>query len=148
MKDVVIFDLDGTLALIEARRQMALRPNGKLDWDVFFDPKNIALDQPNHTVINMFKMLKSHGYEMMILSGRDARSLDETTAWLHAHGIFFDGLIMRPEGSFTPDDVLKKTWLDGIGADRVFCVFDDRDKVVQMWRRNGLTCMQVNYGNF
>lgn len=148
MKDVVIFDLDGTLALIEARRQMALRPNGKLDWDIFFDPKNIAMDQPNHAVINMFKMLKSQGYEMMILSGRDARSLDETTAWLHAHGIFFDGLIMRPEGSYTPDDVLKKTWLDGIGADRVFCVFDDRDKVVQMWRDNGLTCFQVAPGNF
>lgn len=148
MKDVVIFDLDGTLALIEARRQMALRPNGKLDWDIFFDPKNIALDQPNHAVINMFKMLKSQGYEMMILSGRDARSLNETTAWLHAHGIFFDVLIMRPEGSYTPDDVLKKTWLDGIGADRVFCVFDDRDKVVQMWRDNGLTCFQVAPGNF
>lgn len=148
MKDVVIFDLDGTLALIDARRQMALRPNGKLDWDIFFDPKNIALDQPNHAVINMFKMLKSQGYEMMILSGRDARSLDETTAWLHAHGIFFDVLIMRPKGSYTPDDVLKKTWLDGIGADRVFCVFDDRDKVVQMWRDNGLTCFQVAPGNF
>jgi hypothetical protein len=27
-------------------------------------------------------------------------------------------------------------------------MFDDRDKVVQMWRNNGLTCFQVNYGNF
>lgn len=147
-KNVVIFDLDGTLALIDARRALAAKPNGKINWGIFFDPKNITLDQPNWPVINMFKMLKSQGYEMMILSGRDARSQTETTAWLHAHGIFFDGLIMRPEGSFTPDDVLKKTWLDGIGADRVFCVFDDRDKVVQMWRDNGLTCFQVAPGNF
>ena len=30
----------------------------------------------------------------------------------------------------------------------VVCSFDDRDKVVQMWRDNGITCFQVNYGNF
>jgi hypothetical protein len=55
---------------------------------------------------------------------------------------------MRPQGSFTPDDVLKQAWLDELGADNVFCVFDDRDKVVQMWRNNGLTCFQVAPGNF
>jgi hypothetical protein len=32
--------------------------------------------------------------------------------------------------------------------DDVVAVFDDRDKVVNMWRENGLTCMQVAYGNF
>ena len=148
MKDVVIFDLDGTLALIDARRQLAAKPNGKINWDIFFDPANIALDEPNPTVIDMFKLLKHMGYEMLILSGRDARTFKETEKWLHAHGIFFDGILMRPEGSFTPDDVLKKSWLDAIGADRVFCVFDDRDKVVQMWRDNGLTCFQVAPGNF
>ena len=49
----VIFDLDGTLALIDDRRKISTKPNGKMDWDVFFDPKNIDLDQPNHGVIAM-----------------------------------------------------------------------------------------------
>jgi phosphoglycolate phosphatase-like HAD superfamily hydrolase len=148
MKNIVIFDLDGTLALIDERRQLAALPNGKINWDVFFDPRNIALDKPNPAVVEMFKTLSRDGYEMLILSGRDARSQTETIAWLHENDIFFDGLLMRPEGSFTPDDVLKKSWLDNIGADRVVCVFDDRDKVVQMWRDNGLTCFQVAPGNF
>ena len=34
-KDVVIFDLDGTLANIDARRKLATKDNGKMDWDAF-----------------------------------------------------------------------------------------------------------------
>ena len=33
-KKIVIFDLDGTLALIDKRRALATK-NGKMDWDVF-----------------------------------------------------------------------------------------------------------------
>ena len=43
-KKTIIFDLDGTLALIDKRRAISTKPNGKLDWDIFFDPKNISLD--------------------------------------------------------------------------------------------------------
>ena len=54
------------------------------------------------------------------------------------------------QGSFTPDDVLKKEWLDQETAagHEVMCVFDDRDKVVKMWRENGISCFQVAEGNF
>jgi hypothetical protein len=50
-----------------------------------------------------------------------------------------------------PDDKLKKEWLDKLFPyphNDIVCVFDDRDKVVDMWRENGLTCMQVAPGNF
>ena len=33
MKNTVIFDLDGTLALIETRREMAMKIDGKIDFD-------------------------------------------------------------------------------------------------------------------
>jgi len=147
-KDIVIFDLDGTLALIDERRALAAKPDGKINWKVFFAPENIALDKPNIPVINAFYGFRELGYDMVIFSGRDEISRAETEAWLDAQGIVFDAMKMRPQGSFTPDDVLKKQWLDELGADRVFCVFDDRDKVVKMWRDNGLTCFQVAPGNF
>jgi hypothetical protein len=35
-----------------------------------------------------------------------------------------------------------------ITVDDIVCVFDDRQKVVDMWRDMGLTCMQVAPGNF
>lgn len=57
---------------------------------------------------------------------------------------------MRRNGSFVPDDKLKKLWLDDLINDGydIMCVFDDRDKVVKMWRENGIACFQVNYGSF
>ena len=49
-KKTVIFDLDGTLALIDKRRALATK-DGKMDWDVFFHRDNIKLDVPNTPVI-------------------------------------------------------------------------------------------------
>lgn len=150
MNKTVIFDLDGTLALIDDRRSLATRPDGKINWKVFFDPKNIQLDQPNAPVIAMAKMLKAQGHSIVIFSGRDSISRAQTIDWLNQFDVPFDVLKMRPQGSFTPDDKLKQNWLDQLFPDKndVLCIFDDRDKVVKMWRDNGLTCFQVNYGNF
>lgn len=149
----VIFDLDGTLALIDKRRALASRPDGKINWQVFFDPKNIELDDPNLAVIEMFNILKAQGYRMIIFSGRDSINREATKDWLAKHNIQPDMLRMRPQGSFTPDDELKENWLYqlpevGIALEDIVCIFDDRDKVVKMWRENGIPCFQVNYGDF
>jgi len=150
MNKTVIFDLDGTLALIDKRRALAAKDNGKINWKIFFDPTNISLDQPNVPVIEMAKTLKAQGHSVVIFSGRDAISRTETIAWLNKFGVPFDVLKMRPEGSFTPDDVLKQDWLDQLFPDKsdILCIFDDRDKVVKMWRSNGIACFQVAPGDF
>ena len=146
----VIFDLDGTLALIDERRAISANPNGKINWKTFFNPANIQLDKPNIPVIEMAKMLKSQGHSVVIFSGRDSISRKETIDWLNQFGVPFDVLKMRPQGSFTPDDKLKQDWLDQLFPDKndVLCIFDDRDKVVKMWRDNGISCFQVAPGNF
>lgn len=150
MKKTVIFDLDGTLALIDKRRALAAKADGKINWKTFFDPANIQLDEPNVPVIEMAKMLKAQGHSVVIFSGRDSISRTETIAWLNQFGVPFDVLKMRPEGSFTPDDVLKQDWLDQLFPVKsdILCIFDDRDKVVKMWRSNGIACFQVAPGDF
>ena len=149
----VIFDLDGTLALIDARRKLATKPNGKMNWDIFFDPKNIDLDLPNHAVIAMAQTLKAAGHRIIIFSGRSKATKDATNVWLKKFNVPCDVLKMRPTSRdfmFMPDDKLKQMWLDNLFADKsdIICVFDDRQKVVDMWRDNGLTCMQVAPGDF
>lgn len=149
----VIFDLDGTLALIDDRRKISTKDNGKIDWDIFFNPKNIDLDKPNLPVIQVLKMFKQQGFRIVILSGRLKTTKDATKLWLVLNGVPFDVLKMRPDNNsfkFTPDDELKQWWLDTLFSDtsEIFAVFDDRQKVVDMWRRNGLTCFQVADGNF
>ena len=153
MNKTVIFDLDGTLADITLRRTLAIdSTDGKMDWDVFFDPKNISLDQPNTPVITMAQLLHSQGYKIVILSGRSARTQDVTLDWLNQHNVPFDDIHMRPtdkKSHFLPDNVLKQNWLFTVlKDDDIFAVFDDRQQVVDMWRDNGLTVFQVADGDF
>ena len=168
MKDSwIIFDLDGTLADIENRRKLATKDNGKMDWDVFFDASNISLDLPNKPVIKMAQLFAADGFNIVIFSGRNDRSYHTTDSWLKQYNVPVDLLVLRPDKfrdeswpvasgnpatpamRFMPDDKLKKVMLDTfVNIDNVFCVFDDRKKVVDMWRDNGLTTFQVADGDF
>ncbi len=146
--NIVIFDLDGTLANIDKRRTLATK-NGKMNWNVFFNPDNIDLDTPNQAVINMANILYSQDYIIYILSGRSDKTYQATIAWLDKHKVNYDLLIMRPQNQlYKKDSDLKQSWLDTIGKDRVYMVFDDRQQVVDMWRQNGLPTFQVADGDF
>ncbi len=166
-KRTVIFDLDGTLADIDVRRDKSTKPNGKLDWDVFFDADNIKLDKPNHPVIKTAQMFHDNGFRVVIFSGRNDRSFNATVSWLKSHEVPHDLLVMRPDKfkdkswpiadgnpatpdmRFMPDDILKKHMLDAfVDIDDVFLVVDDRNKVVDMWRSLGLSVFQVAPGDF
>jgi hypothetical protein len=59
-------------------------------------------------------------------------------------------LLMRTEGDHRSDDIVKKEIYEKRIAPQydVVIVFDDRDKVVKMWRDLGLLCGQVYYGDF
>ena len=165
-KNTVIFDLDGTLAIIDARRAKSLS-NDKMDWDVFFDPENISLDKPNLPEIKMAQLFAEDGFRIVIFSGRNDRSFFTTKSWLTRNRVPFDLLVMRPdkfqsdswpiakgnpatkEMRWMPDEILKKEMLDTfINMDEVFLVVDDRNKVVKMWRDLGLNTFQVAPGDF
>lgn len=151
-KNVVVFDLDGTLALIDHRRHFVT--NGRTRWDLFYEACD--QDEPNIPVIRMLQTLVLAGCQVMIVSARSDQVKDKTIAWLTKYvvkpnmGILLPTLVMRPAKDSTPDDVLKLKWLnDGtIPRDRVLCVFDDRNKVVAMWRTQGISCFQVAPGDF
>ena len=151
MKNIILFDLDGTLALIDNRLNLSSNSDGKIDWDIFFDPENIKLDIPNEPVVKISQLLNAGGYKIIIFSGRSDKTFDATQSWLKEHKIPYHKLIMRDSKKYPyiSDDILKKQMLNKhLDINDVFLVFDDRNKVVDMWRKNGLTCMQVAPGNF
>ena len=168
MQKTIIFDLDGTLANIDSRRDISMKPNGRLDWDVFAAPNSIlALDKPNAPVIKMAQMFKADGFKIVIFSGRNDRGFDATVQWLNNNHVPFDLLVLRPDKfkdhswpiadgnpatpdmRFMPDEILKKKMLDTfVDINDVFLVVDDRDKVVKMWRDLGLNTFQVAPGDF
>lgn len=146
-KKVVIFDLDGTLADVEHRR--VTLADGKTDWDVF--NKNIAGDTPNHAVVDLYKTLWESGkYTLLIVSGRSDEHRKYTERWLTWNEIPFSTLIMRKKDDPRSDQVLKESIMNLIKEEfgEIAFAVDDRQQVVDMWRRNGITCFQCDYGNF
>ena len=146
---VVVFDLDGTLALIDKRRDLATT-SGRLNWDVFFDPSNIKLDVPNKPIIKIAQLFAEDGFLIVIFSGRSIKTEHTTRSWLTRNRVPFHKLVMRDDKRhFMPDNELKKQFLDEhVNVEDVFLVVDDRQQVVDMWREEGLTCLQVAEGNF
>lgn len=149
MKQVVIVDLDGTLALNQHRYHLIDKKLGKPNWEKYF----LACDKDllNIPVAESIKALRGSGYKIHIFSARGKIAYETTMKWLEKHSIPFDQLTMREVGDFTPDEELKQSWLlskyPNYSRD-ILCVFDDRDKVVEMWRSLGLSCFQVAPGNF
>jgi hypothetical protein len=156
--NIVIADLDGTIALIEHRRHWldaAKHPELSSDerWRRFF--ADCVDDQPNWPVIHTLRALRhsaSHRragyYQIHIFSGRSDEVENETINWLNKYGVPWHCMNMRPAGDFTKDEILKESWIKEYDLSEILCVFDDRSCVVEMWRRQGLTCFQVAPGEF
>lgn len=153
-KPLYIFDLDGTLALIDHRRNIIEDQSDKQRWTRFY--QLCDKDEPNIPVIKTMERLRQSGADIWFFSGRSAEVRQKTIEWLAAHTSFMSWdlteiLVMRDIGDYTPDDVLKKQWLDNMLTDdrkRLVAVFDDRDRVVKMWRDSGIQCFQVAHGDF
>ncbi len=153
MKPLYIFDLDGTLANIDHRQWLLDCKDNPKRWDQFFDACD--KDSPVAPVIRTLELLRFSA-DIFIWSGRSIAVRDKTARWLTDHTSFMTHdldvvLRMRPAGDFTPDDELKGGWLEELsGHDRrrLVAIFDDRDKVVAMWRAKDIPCFQVAEGKF
>lgn len=140
----VIFDLDGTLALIEHRRHHIAGP--KKNYDAFFDA--CWQDAANAPAIAALTAFMAYGHRVEIWSGRSDRVRKQTSDWLYQNGVPPSFLTrMRRDGDYTKDFILKEQWLHESDP-RPDLIFDDRQSVVDMWRRNGVPCFQVAPGDF
>lgn len=136
MKNAIIVDIDGTLAKMNGR--------GPFEWDRVNEDK---VNQPVKDIVNAM----ADKYIIIIFSGRDSVCRKATEWWLAMNGIRYDELHMRPEGNFEKDCIIKRRLYDEniVGKYHIHFTIDDRDQVVEMWRKDlGLTCLQVDYGNF
>jgi hypothetical protein len=140
-RSVALFDLDGTLAN-NAHRQ-PLVATGRKDWDAFFEAQ--VDDTPNAPVVALYKVLSaSDQLEIIIVTARPERYRDLTENWLKLHEIPFSRIVMRTNGDRRRDDVIKREMLADLrreGLNPILAV-DDRTSVVQMWRSEGVTCLQ------
>ena len=153
MKPLYIFDIDGTLADCSHRVHM-LDSEDDDKWLRFYDACDG--DSPIMAVIETLNRL-SRVCDVWFFTGRTESVRSKTVEWLECNTRFsildFKNpiLTMRPDGDYTPDWKLKELWLKSmldIDRNRLIGVFDDRNSVVDMWRRNCVTCFQVADGDF
>ena len=146
-KPTILFDIDGTLADIVHRRHFL--DEEKPNWHAFNDA--MGDDTPNTPIVNLYKTLwDSEQYTIVIVTGRGEEHRKLTEQWLAWNEILFDQLLMRPAKDSRADYIIKQEILDALrdqGHEILFTV-DDRQQVVDMWRRNGITCLQCDEGDF
>jgi predicted kinase len=138
----IIFDLDGTIADIGHRTHFVR--GGNKDWDSFFAA--CVDDIPNWPVVRALEAHRGAGHTVEIWSARSDIVRLETEAWLDEVACVPSRLLtrMRSVGDSTPDVVLKRYWLNQLHeSERPDIVYDDRQRVVDMWREEGVACFQV-----
>lgn len=132
----IICDLDGTLSLHNGRNP--------------YDASTCDQDLINQPVAEAIWKYGRDGYAILFTSGREEQFRPQTMKFLARAGMPTYQLFMRKTGDKRKDHVVKlelyKKHIEG--NYNVEAVFDDRQRVVDMWRDIGLTVFQVADGNF
>ncbi len=141
MSSVILFDLDGTLA--DNSHRQHLLSGDKKNWDAFFDAQHN--DTPNTPIVTLYKTLIESGkFDVFIVTARPQRYREVTENWFVKNDIPLQRILMRPDGDRRNDEVIKREMLIQLkGENRLpLFVVDDRAGVVEMWRKEGITCLQ------
>lgn len=141
----VVFDLDGTLCNVYHRRQyVATKPR---NWDAW--NAGIINDTPNQPVLEVFNALKDR-FPIFFVSGRSDDYRDVTIQWFENYGIYehdYNGLLMRKYKDHRDDAIVKGELADEIEKEyKIFAVFDDRKRVIDMWVNRGIFVFDVGQG--
>ena len=129
----VICDLDGTLAIHNRSP---------------FDYKRIPTDSLNVALAETLEEYKERGYQIVYLSGRPSEYRELTENWLKEKDVPTGLLFMRATGDSRDDSIVKRELFMKyiFGEFNVVAGFDDRPRVLRMWKQLGLTITDVGYG--
>lgn len=176
-RNIILADMDGTMADCEWRRKISMLPTKhkagcirdtlvppfeactegcgakpKINHGIFY--RNVDQDPVIEPIVKLVEKLWED-HDIIVVSGRpDSEAGIGTEDWLNQKlGINIKHLFMRQGGDYRVDWMVKEEILDrmvasGLDLSSVRYVLDDRDQVVEMWRRRGLTCLQVAEGAF
>ena len=160
----IVFDIDGTLSnpahrlhfiqrVRDENGERILAPDGSFypepDWDAFYSA--CSSDKPIAPMLCVARALSRHrlGNRVEFWTGRPERTRDLTQMWLAYHGVSLYGaqLFMRANDDRRPDVELKEEWLahTSYWPD---LVFEDRKRVVEMYRSRGILVLQPAEGDY
>lgn len=134
-KDCIIVDMDSTLCVNLTRRHFYDE-----DWK-----DKMIFDTPLAGTISIVRAQKMTGTcDIIILTGRKDSSREITEEWLKTYNVPYNRLYMRGDNDYTSGTEFKEKILNKFILPKYNVLFamDDDDKCVQMFRNNGLICLQ------
>jgi phosphoglycolate phosphatase-like HAD superfamily hydrolase len=143
-RNCFVWDLDGTLCDVSHRRQyVATKPRNWTAWN-----RGLMNDVPHPAVKIVYQALRQQFvYDMIIVSGRSDDYKEQTIKWLTDNEIFYDEIYMRKYKDHRDDAVVKGEIADEIEkTHRILGVFDDRQRVVNMWVQRGIWVFDCGQG--
>ncbi len=145
MKDeIVIFDIDGTLADVSERiHHVRKKPK---NWPAFFE--GMAQDKAIHSMVRLCNILYVSGIQIVLCSGRNEEHRAQTVEWLAGQGVNYHDLLLRGRNDRRSDTEVKRELLATLDKSKILFVVEDRSRVVEMWRSEGLVCLQCAPGEF
>lgn len=146
MTKLIVFDIDGTLANIEHRRcYVATKPR---NWKAF----NAAIphDSPYEDMIYMVNLFGETNHTIILCSGRSEEERTMTEEQMNKFGVCYNKLYMRPAKDYRDDSIIKTELLQQIRQEfgEPYLWFDDRQRVVDAIRAQGIRVLQVMPGDF
>jgi len=141
-----IFDIDGTLCDISDRAHFARAK----DWVNFH--AGIPTASPRWAECNLARLIHQSSvlHKIALVSGRPIQYTEETQEWLDRHKVPCHELYMRTDLALSDCDLKEQIYVERFleRGREVAVVLEDRDSVVEMYRRNGQTCFQVQPGAY
>lgn len=139
LPDCIVVDLDGTIA-----RHVDRSP---------YDYSKVYTDEVIEPVWNIVKAVEDSGVEVVFLSGRNEECREETARWLRDKLGRDESqpLFMRPKDDpHTNDFIVKDRLLEKhvVPGYNILAVVDDRNRVINMWRTKGVTCLDIAGNKF
>ena len=147
---IIIFDVDGTLALDDHRRHLLDLPDNS-KWDAYHAAS--VDDPPRPGMFQLLNLLADQGHHVEIWTGRTDDYREQTETWLTEQCVaeggyeleFDECLKMRRAGDFRSVNVVKGEWLAELRVEygEPDLVFEDRPGPAEWWRQQGITCALV-----
>ena len=142
--DMVVFDLDGTLADIEPYLHFLVEhPDSPRDWYGFH--QSVYGATPKADVLAMYSLYAMRDIEVVILTSRQRDWEDVSSDWLWKWGVDYDRLIMRGMKDKRSAPEYKREELMNLMSEgfNIVHVFDDHPGVIKVCEGLGLPNTKV-----
>lgn len=141
-----IFDLDGTLA--DCSHRLGYVKTKPKNWKAFF--AGIPNDPVHENVYFKLESALYSNHDIIIVTARPGTEQvrKDTLEWLERNKITYHKIFFRAENDHRDDAIVKSEILDIIleFGHIIHTVYDDRPKIIAMWKERGLHVVDCGNG--